>query len=232
MIVAIHQPQYMPWLGYFHKMASADIFVMLDNVQFKKNEWQHRNRIKGPNGEQWISVPTTYRFPQLINKVYIACNQQWREKHIRSIELCYRKSLFFQQYFPKFTDFFNTNFTMLSVCNIESIKLLAECIGISTPIQTASSLKTEGVSTKRLVEICRCLGADTYLAGKGGKDYMDMKLFEEAGISVVFQDFHSPRYPQLWCKGANDFIADLSAIDLIFNCGHNAYDILMGRMQL
>jgi hypothetical protein len=117
---------------------------------------------------------------------------------------------------------------MLSPCNIESIRLLAGCLGITTPLETASSFTVEGASTERLVNMCRYFGADTYLAGAGGRDYMDMALFDAAGISVVFQEFHPPRYLQLWCKGEDDFIPGLSAIDLIFNCGPDAYQVLMG----
>ncbi|MBN1575392.1 MAG: WbqC family protein [Chitinispirillaceae bacterium] len=227
MILAIHQPQYMPWSGYFHKMASADRFVLLDNVQFKKNEWQHRNRIRGPNGAQWISVPTTYKFPQLINEVGIADEGQWRIKHLRSIEACYRKSPFFNDFFPKFEAFFARSFTMLSPCNIDSIRLLAECLGITTPIEIASSFSVEGSSTERLINICRRFGADTYLAGAGGRDYMNMNLFDAAGISVIFQEFDPPRYPQLWCREEGDFIPALSAIDLIFNCEGGANAVIM-----
>jgi hypothetical protein len=231
MIITIHQPQYMPWSGYFNKIASADMFVMLDNVQFKKNEWQHRNRIRGPNGPQWISVPTTYKFPQLISEVCVADDQQWQVKHLRSIEACYKKSPYFKSYFSRFEAFFNLSYSKLCVCNIESVKLLKECLGIETPVEIASSFTCDGSSTERLVNICRHFGADTYLAGAGGHDYMDLSLFDAAGISVKFQDFHPPRHPQLWCKEEHDFISGLSVIDMIFNCGPVAYKILMRDLQ-
>jgi hypothetical protein len=219
----------MPWTGYFHKMALADRFVLLDNVQFKKNEWQHRNRIKGPNGAQWISIPTTYKFPQLINEVGIADDLQWSHKHLRSIEMCYKKSPYFSNYFSAFEAFFGRSFTMLNQCNIDSIKLLAACLDITTPLEIASSFTAEGASTERLINICRRFNADTYLAGAGGHGYMDMRLFEAAGISVIFQEFHPPRYPQLWCREESDFIPGLSAIDLIFNCGPQAKAILVEK---
>lgn len=231
MVIAIHQPQYMPWSGYFHKMASADHFVLLDNVQFKKNEWQHRNRIRGPNGAQWLSVPTTYIFPQLINEVGIADVHTWQIKQCRSIESCYKKSSYFADYYPEFEAFFNRTFSMLCTCNIESIKMLAECCGISTPCTLASEFEVDGTSTERLVNICRYFGADTYLAGAGGREYMDLKLFEMAGINVVFQEFTAPRYHQVWSGGEDDFIPGLSLIDLLFNCGEQSYSLLMGDVN-
>ena len=228
MVIAIHQPQYMPWTGYFHKMASADCFVLLDNVQFKKNEWQHRNRIRGPNGAQWLSVPTTYRFPQLISEVTIADDATWRMKHLRSIEACYRKSKWYYDYFPDIERFLVQDHVMLAPCNIASVKMLAGCLGIATPVEIASSYAFDGVATERLVAICRHFGADTYLAGAGGHDYMDLSLFEAAGITVRFQEFEPPRYLQGFCTNEEEFIAGLSALDLLFNCGPESLPILMG----
>lgn len=228
MVLAIHQPQYMPWSGYFHKMASVDRFVLLDNVQFKKNEWQHRNRIKGPNGAQWLSVPTTYKFPQLISEVGIADDPHWRDKQLRSLEAAYKKTPFYSDYFPRFEAFFCKQYSLLSPCNIDSIKLCADCLGITTPLDVASSFTVEGASTERLVNICRTYGANRYVAGAGGHDYMELELFAAAGITVEFQEFHPPVYPQHWCKTADEFIPGLSVIDLLFNCGPKAYSVLMG----
>jgi hypothetical protein len=117
---------------------------------------------------------------------------------------------------------------LLSECNIHSIRLLAQCLGIFTPIDIASSFTTEGSSTERLVNICRHFDATTYLAGAGGRDYMDMAVFEKAGISVRFQEFSPPHYPQQFCKEDIDFVAGLSAIDLLFNCGAESRALLMG----
>jgi hypothetical protein len=227
MIIAVHQPQFMPWSGYFHKMASSDRFVLLDNVQFKKNEWQHRNRIRGPNGPQWLSVPAAYKFPQLINEVPVAQDPHWRIKHLRSLEGCYRKSPFYKEYFPYFEAFYSREESMLCTYNIESVKMLAKLLGIDTPLDTASDFSFEGSSTERLVNICRHFGADVYLAGAGGRDYMETGLFAGAGISVAFQEFVPPVYPQLFCSSPDDFVPGLSVIDLLFNCGPDAKNRLM-----
>ena len=112
---------------------------------------------------------------------------------------------------------------------IESVRLLSSILGISVPLEIASTYRFEGVSTERLINICRHFGADTYYAGAGGRDYMNMPLFERERIAVEFQQFTCPVYPQHWSKGADDFMPGLSVIDLIFNCGPESMDVLMGK---
>ena len=209
----------MPWPGFFHKLASVDLFVLLDDVQYKKNEWQHRNRIRNSRGWQWLSVPTTYKFPQKINEVIVDNTQEWRKSHRLSLATCYGKSRFGKSLMPLFERFFEMSFTTIDQLNTESIRLLAGIIGIVTPIVRSSEHCFDGVSTERLAAICRYYNADTYLAGAGGHDYMDLSVFERARIQVEFQDFSSPNYPQHWSAGEVDFIPGLSAIDLVFNCG-------------
>jgi hypothetical protein len=228
MKLAIHQPQYMPWLGYCHKMASVDLFVFLDDVQFKKNEWQHRNRIRNAKGWQWLSVPNTYSFPQKINEVAILYQEDWRKKHLMSINSCYGKSRFYHEVIGKISEFFTHEWKTIDAVNIESARLLAGIIGIQTKTVRTSDFSFDGVSTERLVNICRHFGAATYLAGAGGKEYMEMDRFEKAGIAVEFQEFATPWYPQHWSAGKSDFIPGLSALDMVFNCGPGCLDVLMG----
>lgn len=227
MKIAIHQPQYMPWIGYFHKMASCDLFVLLDDVQFKKNEWQHRNRIRNPEGAQWLSVPTSYRFPEKINEVRVNEAFSWREKHMKSIEAAYGKSLHFKDFENAFRDFFKQSRLTIDQVNGDSIFLLRDLIGIKTPVKMSSQLRCEGVSTQRLINICKLFEADTYLAGAGAHAYMDFSEFERANIRVEVQEFKCPSYPQRWAKSPEDFIPNLSALDLIFNCGRASFDVLM-----
>jgi len=227
MKLAIHQPQFMPWSGYFHKMATCDRFVLLDNVQFKKNEWQHRNRIRSPTGPLWLSVPTTYKFPQLINEVGVADDHQWRTRHLKSIENNYRKCSYFSLYFSRFEEFYARELPTLCEYSIASIRLLADCLAITTPVILASEFTVEGASTERLLNICRHLDADEYLAGAGGKGYMDMDLVAKSGITVSFQEYAPPHYPQHFCKTDEDFVPGLSVIDLLFNCGPDSFTILM-----
>ena len=124
MIVAIHQPQFMPWLGYFDKMDSCDVFVLLDNVQYKKNEYQNRNRIKTSKGWQWLTVPVNYKFPQKINEVMIENSSDWRKKHLHALETNYGKSPYFERYIDRFNGFYQQEWHSLSPVNIASVKLL------------------------------------------------------------------------------------------------------------
>ena len=230
MKIAIHQPQYMPWSGYLHKMASVDLFIFLDDVQFKKNEWQHRNRIRNAQGWQWLSVPNHYRFPERINEVEIERGSGWKEQHMKSITACYGKAPWFSEFQERTSEFFNEEHSTLDTLNISSVNLCASFIGITTPVDRSSKYLFEGVSTERLVSMCKHFGADTYLAGAGGHDYMDLTLFKDAGISVEFQQFTPPVYPQHWARSESDFVPGLSSLDLIFNCGPKSNSILMGTL--
>jgi hypothetical protein len=229
MKIAIHQPQYMPWCGYFHKIASADLFVFLDDVQFKKNEWQHRNRIRTSQGWQWLSVPNHYRFPQKISEVKVNNDAAWQEKHWRSLAAAYGKTPFFDHYKKDFELFFSGKWESLSRLNIDSVSLLCRLLGITTKLELSSPHGFLGASTERLVNICRHFNATTYLSGAGGKEYLDTALFERSGISVEFQEFSCPRYAQHWSMTDDEFIPGLSVLDLLFNRGEKSRDLLMGE---
>jgi hypothetical protein len=229
MKIAIHQPQYMPWVGYFHKMANADLFVLLDDVQFKKNEWQHRNRIRNREGCQWLSVPNHYRFPQLITEVTVDTTTRWQHKHYQSLVTCYGKSRFAGDYLPRFEQFFTEQHSTMASLNIASVRFLAGLLGITTPTEISSHHDFPGTSTARLVTICQHFGAAWYLAGAGGHDYMELEQFETAGIQVEFQEFPMPVYPQHHACDSAPFIPGLSAIDLLFNCGPSSLAILTGK---
>ena len=223
MIIAIHQPQFMPWLGYFDKMDRCDIFVLLDNVQFKKNEYQNRNKIKTSQGWEWFTLPVKYRYPQRISEVLIENSFNWRKKHLHALETNYRKSPHFERYIDRFDRFYQQEWQSLSQVNIASVRLLRELMGIDTRMMIASEM--EGLSdepNQRLIDICKKLGSDTYLAGSQGKEYMDIDLFNQAGIHVVFQEFKHPVYPQLFGK----FEYFMSAIDLMFNSGNDSLEII------
>jgi hypothetical protein len=230
MKIAIHQPQYMPWIGYFNKIAQSDIFVFLDNVQFKKNEWQHRNRIRNSQNWQWISIPNSYSFPQLITEVKIS-NNGWQKKHLRSIQICYGKTPFYKEYIHEFKEFYSQAWDTIDKVSIDSIRLILKILGISVKTEVSSSYKFDGQASERLVNICKHFKADTYLAGIGGKGYMDESLFDRSDIDIEYQDFHCPFYKQHWSKTKDDFIPDLSILDLIFNCGPDSLEQLMGKHE-
>lgn len=223
MLVAIHQPQFMPWLGYFEKMDRADHFVLLDTVQFKKNEWQNRNRIKAVTGAQWLTVPVRFRFPARIDEVLVNDDANWRHKHLQSLRTNYAKAPYWQALTPALESFYESQYDGLRAANVGSIECLRAVLGIDTPLHVASEMAIdEEQPTQRLVELCRLLGATAYLSGPDGANYLELERFSAAGIEVIFQRFEHPDYPQLF--GA--FEAHLSTLDLVLNCGPASGDIV------
>ena len=227
MIVAVHQPQYLPWLGYFHKINRADQFVLLDTVQFKKNEWQNRNKIKTAQGWQWLTVPVRYKYPERINEVEINETVRWQHKHRQAILSNYRKTPYYEYVAPFLEDVFSRSWGLISDLNIHVVRELAKLLGIQTPMHVCSELdQFPEDPDERLIAISRHFGADTYLAGGGGKAYMDLGKYKANGIEVIFQDYKHPVYSQLF----GEFEPYMSVIDLIFNHGSDSRNILRGNV--
>ena len=222
-VVAIHQPQFLPWLGYFDKLDRSDVFCLLDTVQYKKNEFQNRNKIKTSQGWQWLTVPVTYRFPQRILEVGVNQTVDWQRKHLRSLETSYRKAPFFDTYITRFEEFYQQSYEMLVDVNVACIRLLMDLLGLKRKVILASSLQVETDDpTLRLVQICKALGGAAYLSGKDGAKYMDVDMFASYEIDVLFQNFEHPHYPQ--CFGP--FEPNMSIVDLLFNCGPGSLTII------
>jgi hypothetical protein len=226
-IIAIHQPQFMPWLGYFDKMDQVDAFVLLDNVQYKKNEFQNRNRIKTPQGPQWLTVPVSYKFPALINEVTVRAGDPWRRKHQQTLVANYAKAPYWAEFSDSLRDLYAVESTSLAEVNRASVAWLQKELGIDTPLVAASEMDLSEEPTQRLLDICSEFGASTYLAGVDGRKYMELDRFEAAGIEVVFQGFEHPNYSQLH----GEFTSHLSALDLLFNCGPESGKIVRSNRK-
>lgn len=225
MLVTIHQPEHLPWLGFFDKMRQADVFVLLDTTQFAKEDFQNRNRIKTQSGPVWLTVPVfkTGRSNQSILEVEIDDSRKWRSRCWNLIREHYRDAPYFADHQPFFQDLYARKWTRLADLNLIIIRYLAEHLGLSTKLVLASELGIyERGATKVLLAICRLLGADEYLSGKYGRQYLDETQFAEHGIQVRYQDFHHPSYPQLW----GDFVSHMSTVDLLFNCGEASLEII------
>lgn len=223
MKIAIHQPQYMPWLGYFNKMATADIFILLDTVQYKKNEWQNRNRIKTAQGWQWLTVPVSFKFPEKINEVRINGRNNWQSIHEKSLTTNYSKSSFFDIVIKHLEEIYTENWDFLAPLNIFVVKKLAEMLGITTPIYVASELDSFPEDPdERLIAITKYFDGTTYLAGEGGQSYMKIEKYNQEGITVEFLQYDHPLYPQLF----GPFEPCLSVLDLLMNCGPQSLEIL------
>lgn len=216
----------MPWIGYFHKIASVDAFVMLDNVQYKKNEFQNRNKIKTSSGIQWLTVPVKYKFPQKISEVLINNNFRWQHKQIQALRTNYSKAPYFKEYFPFFTEIIEQPWEKLASLNCFLVEKLCQLLGLQAKLYIASVLGCfEEEPNLRLIQICQHLKADSYLSGIGGRNYLKLNLFKEANIIVNFQHFKHPVYNQLY----GDFVPNLSIIDLIFNCGKSSSDLIISN---
>jgi hypothetical protein len=222
MIVSVHQPQYMPWLGYFDKIDRSDLFVFLDTVQYKKNEFQNRNRIKNDKGWQWLTVPVGYRFPQKIDEVTVNENMPWRHKHRQALITNYGKAPYFEACFSDIEGILENSWSQLTELNVKTVEAILNQLGIKTSRKHAGEWQLDQNPTGRLVDICLKSGADTYLSGAGGQNYLDLDQFETEGISVIFQDFEHPQYTQQF----GDFEPFMSTLDLLFNCGTESLNVI------
>ena len=213
MIVTIHQPQYLPWMGYFGKILLADAFIVLDTVQYVKNEWQNRNRLRTSGGWQWITVPVEYHFPQSILETRINNREPWRRKHLKTLRQLYGKAPFFSEYVEFFESLYGRSWDRLAALNSEIISYLMRQLRIDVPVYRASDLNVEETDpTGRLVEICLRLGASAYLSGANGRNYLQVDRFREAGLALQFQAFDHPTYEQQF----SGFQSHLSVVDALF----------------
>ena len=216
--VVIHQPDFMPYLGFFHRLLYADLFVILDDVQFLKSGWHHRDQIKVPYGSKkiWITL-STMKAPTNtnINQIILSMDDKAKRKLLNQIIENYRKSDFFKEIEPLVTKMIMNKEKNLSLYNIDIIKELIYIFDIDINIIIASSLYHEGKGNDMNVDILKKVNATHYLSGIGAKNYHDDEPFERTNIKVIWQDFQHPIYTQLH----GDFIPYLSSIDLLFNCG-------------
>lgn len=216
--VAIMQPTYLPWIGYFGLMRSVDVFIVLDSVQFAKRSWQQRNRIKTANGPTWLSVPvrTRGRREQLIHEVEIDRDGDFPRNHLAALELSYRKAPHFEAYAPKLLDAIGQAELRLVDLTLGLITSIGATLGIATPIRRARELQACGTKAELLAALADEVGADEYVSPPGSHGYLDESdAFQRRGISVRYFEFAHPGYPQRF----GDFVPYMSVVDLLFNCG-------------
>lgn len=224
MLVSIHQPEHMPWLGFFEKLLRADVFVLLDDVQFSKGDFQNRNRVKGQGGAQWLTVPVAHGFGQKINEVETA-GDGWREKHWKTLRSCYARAAHFETYAGEFEEFYARPWTKLSELNVEAIRLLARAFRVEKEFVFSSALGAAGQKSELVLNICKAVGATHYYSGRAGSTYLDADAFRREGVEIVVQNFEHPTYEQLFMK-EQGFVPNLSAVDLLFNCGAEGLNLI------
>lgn len=232
MIVAAHQPNFMPWLGYFDKMRRADLFVSVDHVQMERQGFQNRTTIKTGEGPRWITVPVVQgsREDTIAGKLIDNSRTgrfRWGRKMFLTIKYAYQAAPHFAERADALERILEARWERLSDLNHKLIDFTREALGVRTPVVRSSDLKIRGAKSDMVLAICREVGADTYLSGAGAsRTYLDVGAFERAGVRVVFQDFVPPRYVQQ--PDPSSFLERVSALDLVFNCGPRAGDVLTG----
>ena len=219
--VSINQPGYLPWMGFFKRIISSDIFVFLDDVQYIKKDWQNRNKIRISQGWQWLTVPVAKNKDKL-NEIQIDYSENWNLVHKKSIKYNYSKSRFFEDYWSFFDKLYGKKHTKLIDLNMEIIHFIVEVLNIKTELVYASQLSIEGKKSDLNLEICQKLGADTYLSGSLGTNYLKVHDFEKSNINVKFADYIHPTYKQNF----EPFIPNMATIDLLFNEGKKSKQIM------
>ena len=229
MKLAIHQPKYLPWPGYFHKMESVDLFLILDTVQYMKHEYDNRCKIKTPEGEQWLTVPVSS--PNLgtpINKVMLAMDADIWRYNWKPLKNNYSKSPFFEEYKDELHEIYGKKWDRLIDLNLKLIETVRNWLGIKTRLKFASELpETTLKGTELILSHCRELKADEYLSGMGGKNYLEQEQFDNDNIRLEFQNYTPIVYPQRF----GDFVPNLSVVDLLFNCGKDSLSRIMGNYR-
>ncbi|MFA5878136.1 MAG: WbqC family protein [Candidatus Staskawiczbacteria bacterium] len=224
--ITIHQPEYLPYLGFFDRIINADAFVILDDVNYQKNGFINRNKIKTADSWQWLTVPISNRSPnQKICEVFIDNQKDWKNDHWKALCYNYSKAPFFKNYADFFEDVFKREWTLISDLDVYLIENIIRMLGLNKRIGKSSTYNINETATSRLVNICKKFDADTYLSGIGGGKYMELEKFQKENINLVFQDFKHPEYSQGFMR--NGFLANLSIIDLLFNCGPKSIDIIL-----
>lgn len=219
MIVGIHQPNYLPYLGFFDKLRKSDVFIIYDDAQFNKGDFQHRNRIRIFHGWEWLTVPVEKKHIP-INQIKIKDNvkisgMNWQEAHFKEIYDNYRKAPYFKKYEKAISKIYEQQYDMLFDINVKLIEFMMRSFDINTQIVYSSEFNFNSKSTEKLIDLVSAVGGDIYLSGPMGKNYLDLQLFKEKKIRVDFQEFTHPIYLQQY----DGFEPNMSAIDFMFNKG-------------
>jgi hypothetical protein len=226
--VVIHQPDFMPYIGFFERLLHCQLFVVLDHVQYIKGGWQNRDKIKTPEGVKWLTIPLQIKGNTFspYNRVIMSKNEDWRTQHLNILKRCYKGTAHFCEIYDLLETAYSVPCELMIDFNLNLLKVLMELFDLHPQLVLSSEINPEGKRNEMLVDILKKVSADIYLSGVGAKDYLDEKLFSDADVAVKWQNFSHPVYPQLH----GDFTSYLSSIDLLFNCGiERSREILRGR---
>lgn len=216
-IVSIHQPNYIPWIGYFYKIYKSDIFVLLDDVQFSNQGAHNYHYLKTPQGIQRIKIPVKHAFGAKIKEVYINDKSDWRKKHLEAFYFNYKKAPFFEEVFSDLKRLYEYDTDSMSDFNSNIIKFLIKKFNFETRLCLSSSLEIISMKEEKVIDICKSLNADIYLSGTGAKVYQDPENFANAGLELEYIAFSPRAYKQLW----GDFEHNVNIFDFVMNHGYD-----------
>ena len=231
MIVAIHQPHFIPWLGYLHRMSQADLFIVLDHVQFERRNYQNRSQIRIDGEARWLTVPVEQRSQKelIVDKVVDNSDtaRPWSRNHFATLKYAYRDAGYFSTYASELKQIFETSWAKLVDLDLAMLEFLRSAFSIQTKLLRSSELDVEGAKGDLILNLCRAVKADALLAGFGGsRGYLDAEIFAAQGVAIRPHQFTHPTYKQC---GAAPFIPGLAGVDLLFNAGPQSRAILMGE---
>lgn len=215
MIVSIHQPDYIPYIGYFYKIAQSDIFVFLDDAQFSNDNMHHWNRVKTPQGECRLKIPIGYSFGDNINQVRTRNELKWREKHLKTIKMNYSRAEHFNAVFSQFKEIVMGEYSSLAAMNIAINRFICDGFGLKPKFYRTSEIDINTVKEQRVIDICLAVGGKTYLSGNGARAYQVDEHFSDRGLTLLYTNYRPFEYKQLW----SEFIPNMSILDYVFNYG-------------
>jgi hypothetical protein len=224
MRATIYQPSYLPWSGYFGMIDIVDVFVFFDDVQFVKDSWHRRNRLKFNDSIKWISVPIIKNFGQKINQVQINNSIDWKKDHTNKIYSYYNKAPFFEDYQSDILSCYEQDWDSLIELNTHIIEKLSKILGVKMPkfVRSSEIDEAKNQKTDRIVDILEKLGVDEAIVGPTARKYTEKQKFDDKNIKLYWYEYNHPHYPQL----GEEFIPYLSVLDLIFNTGKNAINYI------
>ncbi|QLK25956.1 WbqC family protein [Natrinema zhouii] len=222
--IAIHQPNYLPWIGYFHKIRRSDVFVFLDDVEYTSQSWINRNKIKTPDGWTWLTVPVRGSDGPI--KAVDVAGDAWRDTHRKSLQQNYGKAACFDEFADLFEETYAQSWDSLCELNVHLTRAIADRIGLECQFVRSSELDVTATNAERIVRLCDELDADRYLSGEGARSYLDRARFEARDISLEYQSVSQPRYEQRF----DGFVPELSIVDALMNVGSDGTNDLLDSM--
>jgi hypothetical protein len=226
--ICIHQPDFAPYIGFFQRLLISQDFILLDDVQFIRRGWQHRDRIKGRHGLAWLTLSLRKgNYYQRVNEVELSEGAKWIDDNLNLLRECYGKATCFAEIFPRVEAIYHAGHRYMIDFNCAMLDLALGYFDIAIPISRASEYGINATSNTRLLALVQAKNGDVYLTGTGSRDYLDEEMFRSAGVRVIWQDFRHPVYPQLH----GDFVPMLSCLDVLFNCGHDAARVLRSTLN-